>query len=56
MYFSSDAGANDMIHMGSDYRSVMAQFVSTAPKKEVSQKNTHRQEEDENNREHKEPR
>ena len=29
---------NDMIHMGSDRRSVMAQFVITAPKKEVSQK------------------
>ena len=27
-----------MIHMGSDHRSVMAQFVITAPKKEVSQK------------------
>ena len=30
--------ANDMIHMGSDHRSVMAHFVITAPKKEVSQK------------------
>ena len=33
-----DAEANDMIHMGSDHRSVMAQFEITAPKKEVSQK------------------
>ena len=48
--------ANDMIHMGSDHRSVMAQFVITAPKKKVSQKKkTLRQEEDENSREHKEP-
>ena len=35
---SRDAEANDMIHMGSDHRSVMAQFVITAPKKEDSQK------------------
>ena len=35
---SRDAEANDMIHMGSDHRSVMAQFVITAPKKEESQK------------------
>ena len=33
MHCSRDAGANDMIHMGSDHRSVMAQFVITAPKK-----------------------
>ena len=38
MYCSRDAEANDMIHMGCDHRSVMAQFVITAPKKEVSQK------------------
>ena len=38
LYCSRDAEANDMIHMGSDHRSVMAQFVITAPKKEVSQK------------------
>ena len=29
-----------MLHMGSDHRSVMAQFVITAPKKDVSQKTT----------------
>ena len=38
MYCTRDAEANDMIHMGSDHRSVMAQFEITAPKKEVSQK------------------
>ena len=38
MCCSRDAGANDMIHMGSDHISVMAQFVITASKKEVSQK------------------
>ena len=38
MYCSRDSEANDMIHMGSDHRSVKAQFVITAPKKEVSQK------------------
>ena len=38
MYCSRDAEANDMIHVGSDHRSVMAQFLITAPKKEVSQK------------------
>ena len=35
---SRDAEANDMIHMGSDHSSVMAQFVITATKKEVSEK------------------
>ena len=40
MCCSRDAEANDTIHMGSDQRSVMAQFVITAPKKEVSQ-NSH---------------
>ena len=35
---SRDSHANDMIHMGSDHRRVMAQFVITASKKEVSQK------------------
>ena len=34
---SEDAEANDMIHMGSDHRCVMAQFVIPAPKKEDSQ-------------------
>ena len=38
MYCSRDAQANDMIHMGSDHRSVMAQFVIAVSKKEVSQK------------------
>ena len=38
MCCSRDAEANDMIHMGSDHRSVMAQSVITASKKEVSQK------------------
>ena len=33
-----DAEANDMIHMGSDHRSVMAQLIITAPKKEISPK------------------
>ena len=55
MYCSRDAEANDMIHMGSDHRSVVAHFVITTPKKEVSQKNAHRQEENQNSREHKEP-
>ena len=36
MCCSWDDEANDMIHMGSDHRSVMAQFVITAQKKEVS--------------------
>ena len=35
---SKDAEANGMIHMGSDHRCVMVQFVITASKKEVSQK------------------
>ena len=34
---SRDAEANDMIHMRSDHRSVMAQFVIPAPKKKGSQ-------------------
>ena len=38
MYCSRDADANDMIHMGSDHRSVMVRFVITAPKKEALQK------------------
>ena len=38
IYCSRDAEANDMIHMGSDHRSVMAQFVIPAPKKEFSRK------------------
>ena len=29
-YCSRDADANDLIHIGSDHRSVMAQFVITA--------------------------
>ena len=56
MYCREDAEVNDMIHMESDTRSVMAQFVITAPEKDVSSKNTHRQEENQNSREHKEPR
>ena len=56
MCCSMDAEANDRIHMRSDHRSVMAQFVITAPKKEVSQKNAHRQEEILHSREHNEPR
>ena len=32
--------ANDMIHMGSDHRSVVTQFIITAPKNDVSQKHT----------------
>ena len=35
IYCSRDAEANDMIHMGSDHRSDMAQFAITAPKKEI---------------------
>ena len=38
MYCSRDAEANDMIHKRSDHRNVVAQFVVTAPNKEVSQK------------------
>ena len=38
MYCIRDAEANDTTHMGSDHRSVMAQFVITEPKKEVAQK------------------
>ena len=34
---SRDAEANDMIHMGSDHRSVMARFVIPASKKKDSQ-------------------
>ena len=55
MCCSRHALTNDMIHMGSDHRSVMAQFVTTAPKKQVSQK-THRKEENPNSRDHKESR
>ena len=40
VYCSRDAEANDPIHMEIDHRSVMAQFVVAAPKKEVSQKRT----------------
>ena len=40
MCCSRDAEANDMIHMGSDHTSVMAQFVITASKKDVKQKHT----------------
>ena len=32
---SKDAEANDMIHMGSDHRSVMAQIVIPTAKKEI---------------------
>ena len=35
---SRDAEANDMIHMGSDHRSVMAQFLIPASQKEDSHK------------------
>ena len=56
MCCSRDVGANDMIHMGSDHRSVTAQFVITASKKEVSQKNEHRKEENPNSRENKKSR
>ena len=38
MSSSRDAEANDMIHMGSDHRSVMAQFVIKAQTKGGSQK------------------
>ena len=38
MSCSRDAEANDMIQMGSDHRSVMAQFVINAPRKEDRQK------------------
>ena len=37
MYCRRDAEANDMIHMGSDHRSVLAHFVIAAPKKEHSE-------------------
>ena len=55
LYCSRDAEANDMIHMGSDHRSVMAQIVMTAPQKEISKKKTLREDEDEKEMEHKEP-
>ena len=32
--YNKDAEANDMIHMGSDHRCVMATFVVTIPKKD----------------------
>ena len=35
--WSNDAEAKDMIHMGSDHRSVMAQFVIPEEKKKDSQ-------------------
>ena len=38
IHCSRDADANNMIHMGSDHGSVLAQFDITAPKNEVSQK------------------
>ena len=38
MSFSRDAQANDMIHIGSDHRSFMAQSVIKAPMKKDSQK------------------
>ena len=55
MCCSRDAEANDMVHMGSDHRRVMAQFVITASKRSLP-KNAHRQEHIQNSREHKEPR
>ena len=42
IHCSRDAEANDMIHMCSDHRSVMAQFFIAAPQKKVL-----RQDEDE---------
>ena len=36
---SKDVEANDMVHMGSDHRSVMAQFVVTVKKKKDSKQN-----------------
>ena len=33
MRYNKDAEANDMIHMGSDHRCVMATFIINAPKK-----------------------
>ena len=32
--YNKDAEANDMIHIGSDHRCVMATFVITTPKKD----------------------
>ena len=32
--YNKDAEANDMIHMGSDHRCVMATFMITTPKKD----------------------
>ena len=55
IYCSRDAEANDMIHMGSGHRSVVAQFVITAPKKEISLKTHLDKMKMKNEREHKEP-
>ena len=38
LYWSRDAEANDMIHMGTDHRCVMPQFLITAPKKSPTTK------------------
>ena len=38
--YNKDAEANDMIHMGSDHRCVMATFTSTMPGKNNHYKNT----------------
>ena len=44
IYCSRDAEANDMIHVGSDRRSVMAPFVIYSTKEGSLTKNAHRQE------------
>ena len=41
--YNKDAEANDMIHMGSDHRCVMATFVITTPKKDGLRKFEKRQ-------------
>ena len=40
--YSKDAEANDMIHMGSDHRCVMATFTISMPGKNIHYKNTRR--------------
>ena len=43
---AKDAEANDMIHMGSDHRCVMATFTINMPEKNIHIKNTRKQRHD----------
>ena len=47
---AKDAEANDMIHMGSDHRCVMATFTITMPEKNIHTKNTRKQDTNEHDK------